>query len=128
MTPSPGLEPYARLPTMPEMSTTPSNTTGIAASVFREGLAEEKPRDQRDENDLRVAENGAQPGADRLDRVMPELEVGDEEQARGGGEEALAASPPSERTVLDRSGGEEERDRERASVERAGRGETWETR
>ncbi len=85
-------------------------------------LAEERPGDERDEHDLRVAEHGAEPGADVLDRVVPEDEVGAEEDAGGDGEQPLAAAARPERPLLDARGDEEQRHGERAAEERARRG------
>ena len=90
-TPSSGSSPYAPLPTTPEIRTTPTNTTGIAASARFSGRSpSEQPREQSHEHDLDVAEHGREPGAHRLDRVVPEGEVGGEHHARAPERQALA--------------------------------------
>ena len=54
-------------------------------------LAQQRPRGERDDHHLQVAEHRRQPGADILDRVVPEDQVAREEHAGGGGEPAVAA-------------------------------------
>ena len=82
-TPSSGSSPYAPLPITPEISTTPTNTTGIEASERFSGRSPSaSPGEQSHEDDLDVAEHGREPGAHRLDRVVPEGEVGGEHDAR----------------------------------------------
>ncbi len=58
-------------------------------------LAERKPGKQPNEHDLDVAEHGGEPGAHRLDRVVPEGEVGGEHQARDPERHPLAQRPPA---------------------------------
>ena len=87
---------------------------------------------QPDEHDLRVAEHRREPGADLLDRVVPEHEVGREERAREPGEVARArcGRGPQRRSsqrAISQSGGQrpdaaEERAGRRRDVRVAGRG------
>ena len=51
-------------------------------------LAQQQPREQRHQDDLRVSEHGRKPRADLLDRVVPEDQVGREEGALRPGERA----------------------------------------
>ena len=64
------------------MSTTPGEHDGQRQhDPPARALAEDGERDERDDDDLQVAEHGAQPGADVVDRVVPEDEVAGEEHA-----------------------------------------------
>jgi hypothetical protein len=84
-------------------------------------LVEDEPREEADEHDLRVAEHGREPGADLVDRVVPEDEVGGEEQAREPRERARpqrAAAPAAPLPEGDRP---QRRKRPQAAEERAGR-------
>ena len=69
-------------------------------------LAKDRPRQEADEHDLRVAENGREAGAHVLDRVVPEDEVGREEDAADPGRAAQRprdvrrfAGPPRRRAA-----------------------------
>ena len=58
-------------------------TTGTAASVRPAGRSlQERPGRQWHEHHLDVPEHGREPGSDGGDRVVPEDEVGAEEDAR----------------------------------------------
>ncbi|HWB57108.1 MAG TPA: hypothetical protein VG479_09250 [Gaiellaceae bacterium] len=84
-------------------------------------LAEERPGGERDEHDLDVAEDGREPGPDGGDRVVPEDEVGAEEQAADKAEDERA---PVERPVSARLPPCEQRQRQErvcAAVERGSR-------
>jgi len=63
-------------------------------------LLEEEPREQPDEDDLRVAEHRGEAGSDVLDRVVPEDEVAGEEEARQPRERARAERPASPAPLL----------------------------
>ena len=80
-------------------------------------LAERDPGEQSHEDDLGVAQHGREPGAHRLDRVVPEGEVGGEEDARRPGEPAVAPRARAVAAPLDPG---EERP-ERAARRRSGR-------
>ena len=47
----------------------------------RRPLAEDQPRDERDDDDLEVPEHGGETRPDRVDRVVPRQQVGREEHA-----------------------------------------------
>ena len=65
------------------MSTTPISVSGSAARIRRPGASlSTRPRRERHDHDLEVAEHGREPGADVGDRLVPEDEVGGEEEAR----------------------------------------------
>ena len=106
------------LPTTPEIRTTPANTTGIEASARLSGLAERRPGKQPHEDDLDVAEHRGQPGAHRLDRVVPEREVGGEHETRHPERHPLARRRLSER----RSSSQASRPRARAARTRSEEG------
>ena len=60
-------------------------------------LREHRPGDERDDHDLQVAEHGRQPGADVGDRLVPEDQVGGEEQP-GDQRQPLLARPRAGRS------------------------------
>ena len=104
----------------------PTIATGIASSEFRDGRSRKSAQASRpDEHDLRVAEDGREPGADVLDRVVPEDQVGGEEGARRSRPRAAAttAAAPSRR-----SSQIGERARETAAPRGSGRTRPWSAR
>ena len=105
------------------MRTIPTATTGIAASEpLRRPLAEEHPREQPDEDDLDVPEHGREPGADLVDGVVPEDQVGREEDACDPGVDPRLDRPRPPAPLLVEGRDPEQRQRPDAAVERAGRG------
>ena len=90
-TPSSGSSPYAPLPTTPEISTTPPNTTGIATSVRFSGRS---PRNSHASSPTSTTwmlpSTVARPAPDRLDRVVPERQVRGEHHARAPQRQAVA--------------------------------------
>src|SRR5207244_640766 len=79
---------------------------------------EESPREQPDEDDLRVAENRGQARPDLLDRVVPEDQVGGKECACQPRRAAKLLRPGPEPAVLP----DHERPAERHGAEAAERG------
>jgi hypothetical protein len=88
-------------------------------------LPEEGPGSQRDDDDLDVAEHRREAGADRGDRMVPQDEVGHEEDARderepegtpGERAEAPALPPGEQRERRQRVGAAVERGRRRRDV------------
>ena len=63
-------------------STPPSATPSGDEHAAGRTLGQHRPGDERHEHDLDVGQHGGQPGADVLDRVVPEDEVGGEEHTR----------------------------------------------
>ena len=79
-------------------------------------LAPDQPRDQPDEHDLRVAEHGREAGADLLDRVVPEHEVGRRRTRRRATRSWRARHRPrpqrrSSQRAISQSGGSAQRQR-----------------
>ena len=88
----------------------------------RRALAEHGPREHRDEHDLRVPEHGREPGADLLDRVVPEDQVGREEDARRPRDQSRAARARPVAPVLEAGDQPERRQRPETAEERTGAG------
>ena len=84
-------------------------------------LAEQEPRDDADEDDLRVAEHRCKAGADGLDRVVPEDEVHREEQAGDDRKPPRAPRPGSEPPILEHREEKQRRQGVEAAEERARR-------
>jgi hypothetical protein len=82
-------------------------------------FAEQGPREQTDEDDLRVPENRREACAHLLDRVVPQDEIGGEETARDRGENRRPPSRPTVATVLEPREQPERRQRPHAAVEGA---------
>src|SRR5579862_1194034 len=85
-------------------------------------LTEDEPSERRDEYDLRVAQNGCEPGSHEQDRVVPEKEIRGEEDAGDPRPAPLAhvAAPPA--PLLPPHERKERRQRKQAAEERAGPG------
>ena len=67
----------------PDVRATPSSTTPIMATVrSTRTFAMPHPGRQRDEYDLNVRNDGAEPGADESDRLVPQVEIEGEQRAR----------------------------------------------
>src|SRR6478672_11777276 len=85
-------------------------------------LTKDNPRKRRDEHDLRVAQHRREPGADELDRVVPEEEVRGEEDPGDPGPAALAHVAATPAPLLPPHQREERRQREEAAEECTGLG------
>ena len=85
-------------------------------------LAQHRPRGERDDHHLEVAEHRREPGADVLDRVVPEDQVAREEHAGGGRQQAVAAGARAEAAVLPQRERAEHGHRVRAAEDRGRRG------
>ena len=85
-------------------------------------LAERRPGEQRDEDDLDVAEHRGQPGADRLDGVVPESQVGGEQHPREPAEQVVAPRAAAEALALAPGEQSQQRQRVEAAKERGRRG------
>ncbi len=81
-------------------------------------LGQDRPRDQRHEDHLNVGEHRREPGADVSDRVMPEQQVGGEEDPGGEAERAARAN---ERAPKRRSSNNGQQRQDRQRVARSGR-------
>ncbi len=66
----------------PEISSTPTSETGSASSTRARALGQQRPRHQGNQHDLDVGQHRGQPGAHVGDRVVPEQQVGGEEDPR----------------------------------------------
>src|SRR4029077_5059416 len=88
----------------------------------RRPLPEEEPREEADDDDLEIPENGRQPSPDRLDRVVPEHEVageGDASDRRDRHRPSRQRTMSAQFPVRDEH---EQRQPEHRPVERPGRG------
>ena len=85
-------------------------------------LGEHRPRDQWHEHHLDVGEHRREPGADVHDRVVPEQEVGGEEDPGGEAEAPLVPRARAEAAVLEQRQQRQDRQRIRAAEDRGGRG------
>ena len=111
-----GARPYAPCcSSTPEIGRTPVRARSAAPTRrgFRP-LGEHRPRHKRHEHDLYVREHGREAGADVVDRVVPEDQVGGEEDSGGHGDAALGPRPPPEPSILEPRQEAEDRQRERA--------------
>ncbi len=80
---------------------TPKSATGIAASDRFDGtLAEKRPGEQADQDDLQVAEHRREAGADLLDALVPGDQVDREEETGEPGQPALLDRPRPVTPVL----------------------------
>jgi hypothetical protein len=86
----------------------------------RRPLAEQRPRRDRDEHDLQVAERRRQARADIVDRVMPEDQVGGKERARRGCVAPVTGRRGAEATALAQR--EQRQQRQRVAAAKDGRG------
>src|SRR5439155_22315278 len=84
-------------------------------------LAEDRPREHADEDDLEVAEHRREPGAYLLDALVPGDEVDREEEPGEPGERALAQRPGAVAPVLEPGQRPEHGQRVEAAEDGAGR-------
>src|SRR5919108_844774 len=84
-------------------------------------LAQEEPREQSYEDDLRITEDGGEAGPDLLDAVVPEDQVGGEERSGDPCERERAAPLAAVALALPPREQPERREGKDAAVERAGR-------
>ena len=123
MTPSCGAAPYAPDPTTPEIRMTPGQHDRQRQQRGpRRPLAEQQPREEPDDDDLEVAEDGRQTGPDRLDGVVPEHQVAGEEDPGDGGQPDRLARQRAVAPPLPERDEDEQRQAEDRAVERPGRG------
>ena len=124
MTPSCGAAPYASSPDdARDEDDTPARTTGSASRVARDGRSPSSSHAKNaDDDDLEVAEDGGQPGPDRLDGVVPEHQVAGEEDARDSRQADRLARQRAVATPLPEGDQDEQRQPEDRAVERPGRG------
>ena len=121
-TPATGFTPYAPPPMTPEMSTTPDRArTRARIEPPGQPLPEEQPRGDGHEHDLRVAQHRRQAGADQGDGVVPDHQVGREEQAGDERQAELRPEPEARIGVPRQRATTKDRKRVGAAEQRRGR-------